>query len=733
MLTDAVFASFGGTKRNHKLSLFLLNHSLLSVQYIMNFTKEDYKSLRVHFSVKMDASKLDLPIESSCTDESDDTTLAKQPQRPLLCNEDVVVAVVGNCEELGRWNPSKSLHLTCMNVTQPNMWQGYTVIRTQTSTPTPTPKTPQTPESPISASAVFQQIHSAMTKGSYCAVSSPSSSVNSMELSVNSSLPPQTIEYKYIVLRRVVEQEQEECEAADSQATPEQTIQIEVDRVSDSLNENGSKTPTIEKPLNGHLKTTPHMLLTSKGSIPQWELLRWETIVGNRKIQAPADALSIEVFDGEFGEIDVTKPHPKQFVDEGWLVDPNKIELRINLGTYQKYGSTPLKLYHPQYKDASFNIQMLLVNYPCKKGQSRRRFRAQLSRWVYENEQDTVGKPVSLHDEQIDAWKDGDIQIFSTYTSNLANKAVEVNILTTGPSSELIGKAIIIPQMVLPPMFNKEHSNLNNNRNGGHLNLPIIGVLNNSHAHDHDGLATNLTVIGELNCNYLIARPFEHPENNLSTLWRTHWLTNGKTLNIGHRGMGRSYRQVAPYPKATLTENTILSLVGAAQNGADFVEFDVHLTKDYVPVVYHDLTFSVDLKRAWSQDKHKGHNSYKENMEVSVHDLTLEQLRRVKTNPIPKHKHIFETLTSQLVDYWSDVLENQQQKQQSTSATGSPHRVNSPCKDKTKSSPTSTNYMQQEIARFKSLIEQVPTLEEALKAVPQHVGFNIEIDRKSVV
>jgi glycerophosphoryl diester phosphodiesterase len=578
----------------------------------MNFTQEDYATLRVHFSIHVDPDKLNL--------------LSEPGKKPRDCTEDgnerIVVGVVGNCPELGSWNPYNALQLVFTRA-QPNVWSGSVVIQTQNVRST------QTPPSPESASKL---------------------------LSASSSTSLKTIEYKYIILKKM---QAEESEA-------------------DRLESDSSAQVNLE-------------------------LIRWETIVGNRKINVPLDVLSVDVFDGNFGAI--KEDNRALYVDEGWLSDANKLELRINLGTYQKYGSTPLKIYNSKYKDTPFKIHIFLIDYPSK-GRLRKRFHVQLSRWKYANELDTVGRPGIFRDEEVDSWKDGDIQIFSILTSSLENKAIEINILSTNPKEELIGKAIIIPQMVLPPMQNKEHRNLNNNRNGGHLNLPIMGFLNEAES------MNSLTIIGELNCNYLIARPFIHAENNLATLWRTHWSTTGRTLDIGHRGMGRSYNQVEPYPKAYLTENTILSLVAAAQNGADFVEFDVHLTKDFVPVLYHDLSFYVELKRTWFQDKKKAHNTYKESMEVSVNQLTLEQLRRVKTHPIPKHKHIFQNL---LREHWNDILRNM-----SSGPDKQPEEIPPHLKSIYEFSP-------EQIKRFKTLIEQVPTLEEALKAVPQHVGFNIEI------
>lgn len=40
---------------------------------------------------------------------------------------------------------------------------------------------------------------------------------------------------------------------------------------------------------------------------------------------------------------------------------------------------------------------------------------------------------------------------------------------------------------------------------------------------------------------------------------------------------------------SSVRENTLHSLNHAAKNGADFVEFDVQLTKDLVPIIFHDF------------------------------------------------------------------------------------------------------------------------------------------------
>ena len=56
---------------------------------------------------------------------------------------------------------------------------------------------------------------------------------------------------------------------------------------------------------------------------------------------------------------------------------------------------------------------------------------------------------------------------------------------------------------------------------------------------------------------------------------------------VAHRGYPRRY-----------PENTLLSLLAALEAGAEFVEFDVQMTADGVPVLLHDA----DLRRTGGAD-----------------------------------------------------------------------------------------------------------------------------------
>ncbi|MBA0682685.1 hypothetical protein Goari_024381 [Gossypium aridum] len=61
-----------------------------------------------------------------------------------------------------------------------------------------------------------------------------------------------------------------------------------------------------------------------------------------------------------------------------------------------------------------------------------------------------------------------------------------------------------------------------------------------------------------------------------------------KFLVVGHRGNGMNMLQ-SPDPRMkSIKENSILSFNEAAKFSIDFIEFDVQVTKDDYPVIYHD-------------------------------------------------------------------------------------------------------------------------------------------------
>lgn len=77
-----------------------------------------------------------------------------------------------------------------------------------------------------------------------------------------------------------------------------------------------------------------------------------------------------------------------------------------------------------------------------------------------------------------------------------------------------------------------------------------------------------------------------------------------------------------------------MSFILAGQLGADYIEFDVMLTKDRVPVIYHDFTVEVGLEDQTS-------DSMGEHFSMGIHDLTVRHLDRCKIKPLPVKSYTF--------------------------------------------------------------------------------------------
>ena len=102
-------------------------------------------------------------------------------------------------------------------------------------------------------------------------------------------------------------------------------------------------------------------------------------------------------------------------------------------------------------------------------------------------------------------------------------------------------------------------------------------------------ISQSLDVIGKLHFEFSVVTPYYHPKLSVgskSTYWKY-----VETKIIGHRGAGAN-KVVSGPENLQIGENTVLSLVTAASLGAEYVEFDVQITKDKIPVIYHDWILS---------------------------------------------------------------------------------------------------------------------------------------------
>lgn len=126
--------------------------------------------------------------------------------------------------------------------------------------------------------------------------------------------------------------------------------------------------------------------------------------------------------------------------------------------------------------------------------------------------------------------------------------------------------------------------------------------------------------LGQIVLAYLVIKPMETDLCDMSVSYAKYWKNCWQGLDIGHRGSGNSYKT---QNCAEVRENTIASIKTACEAGADLVEFDVQLSKDLVPVVYHDFHICIALKR-------KKELNETDMLELPVKELSLEQLHFLK-------------------------------------------------------------------------------------------------------
>ncbi|XP_034018549.1 glycerophosphocholine phosphodiesterase GPCPD1 isoform X2 [Thalassophryne amazonica] len=194
---------------------------------------------------------------------------------------------------------------------------------------------------------------------------------------------------------------------------------------------------------------------------------------------------------------------------------------------------------------------------------------------------------------------------------------------------------------------------LESGKDTGLMTLPIMG-------------RNSRQTIGKVRVDYLVIRPIQGLQCDMSSSFSKYWKKRG-ALDVGHRGAGSTH--AAKHHR--IRENTIASFKSAANHGAAYVEFDVHLSKDKVPIVYHDLTCCISTKK-------KNDKTSLELIEVPVKDLTFDQLQLLKllhATAIKENGH-------------KDILDDEEEIDEH---------------------------------------QPFPSLSQIFQAVPEEVGFNIEL------
>eukprot|EP00005_Dracoamoeba_jomungandri_P012541 CAMPEP_0174277610 /NCGR_PEP_ID=MMETSP0439-20130205/61024_1 /TAXON_ID=0 /ORGANISM="Stereomyxa ramosa, Strain Chinc5" /LENGTH=315 /DNA_ID=CAMNT_0015369947 /DNA_START=2440 /DNA_END=3387 /DNA_ORIENTATION=+ len=166
-----------------------------------------------------------------------------------------------------------------------------------------------------------------------------------------------------------------------------------------------------------------------------------------------------------------------------------------------------------------------------------------------------------------------------------------------------------------------------------------------------------------------------------------------KTVDLGHRGLGADTARSEGGRTPIISENTILSFVTAGQFGRESVEFDVQLTSDNVPVIYHDFVIPVC-----------------KNIKMPVTQMTLKEFKKVGR---------------QQLSPYNSPYENRERKKKGEEKTSSKHSESETDLPKMKRSRSMLDIPEPQ--RPSRLTDMYPTLREVFLMVPDQVGFDIEV------
>ncbi|KAK7094777.1 putative glycerophosphocholine phosphodiesterase GPCPD1 homolog 2 isoform X2 [Littorina saxatilis] len=375
---------------------------------------------------------------------------------------------------------------------------------------------------------------------------------------------------------------------------------------------------------------------------PVIEVILWETNIQPRQILTP-DFDDYELPLATFGSYDGSTT-----MSQGWLENQMCVQVRFH--------NNPIFMWKSKHRSQLYSIKCSPLDYELGVDGEDSQSSGQNSFFLEDSSLEgpppcdrTAMMYYNLNQGELKParqppqgclYKKDDYLVFTSRGFNQMHLGFQLDFFVHEKTGDprFVGSAHLLPPKVERSLFSKR--------------VPIIGL--------------NHRPIGEIQVETLRITPLPIYDWKMDVSYQNHWKwrKDGATLNVGHRGMGSSYKRVA-----NVKENTICSLFSAAQHGADFVEFDVLLTKDRVPVIYHDFSICLSTAKKAGNDK--------ELLEVAVKDLCLSNLQHLKLF------HRSSTSGGSSVEVSEDITEEDQLP--------------------------------------------FPTLQRCLQRVDQHLGFNIEI------
>ncbi|CAF3021205.1 unnamed protein product [Rotaria sp. Silwood2] len=373
--------------------------------------------------------------------------------------------------------------------------------------------------------------------------------------------------------------------------------------------------------------------------------------------------------------------------DIGWLTGQSEIQLRFH-SSFLQIWSTKLRNKIFSLKVSPIDLTYQQENEEITSDSSNQNYTPISKVFIQSAILRLSGCETNIQSDYGAVLEKDDYFIVKIQTFEPENVAYHIDFYVVDESEPLrnhIGFAYVLPV----------HSNheLSDNK---HLNrtVPIIGLKHNP--------------IGQIKIDVLLITPLKGIQQKFLVTQSKYWREGRRPVNVGHRGLGKTNVEhnqskcqlsdsthhrsndlstnvsnnssstssipttTRPVQTKFVSENTLASFKGAFQLGFDFVEFDVQLSKDKIPVVYHDFQVAITLKRKFQQA---------ELFVVPVKDLTLPQLQSLKIY------HASKTDVSKIEDEFDDDEQSSQEK-------------------------------------FRSLF---PTLQELFEQLDPHLGFNVEI------
>lgn len=327
---------------------------------------------------------------------------------------------------------------------------------------------------------------------------------------------------------------------------------------------------------------------------------RWETNLHPRELsQRDRDSSKIDTF-GNYDNFNR--------VERGWLTKETVVQFQLF--------NNALTLWKQKYADRTIYIKVTPVSLIRHNTRRPSNMAEALEESLSADTQDVVEPPkhaytfvasLTSSDNKFEpqeqfgkAYNTNDILIFETKVLDLTNIAFLIDLYIYSSRAEggdppyHVGFSYLLPSAL--------------QSSKGRAILPVTSVKHRP--------------LGQIVLGYLVIKPMAKYNCDMSVSYAKHWKNAWTGLDIGHRGNGNSFKM---QNFSEVRENTIASIKTACSHGADMVEFDVQLSKDLVPVIYHDFHVCIAMKKKKELD-------YSDMLELPVKDLSLQQLHFLKVS-----------------------------------------------------------------------------------------------------